>query len=101
MSRHLATVVRHPEAVFQIYTNGTLIMEQFADKLQDLGNATPLLSVNGFEEANDSIKGKGNFKTVVRAMELPGSPEVPSVPFPLVGKKCAPPQLQARKRQLP
>ncbi len=60
----------HPEAVFQIYTNGTLVTEQLADKLQDLGNAIPLLSINGFEEANDSIRGAGNFRTVVRAMEL-------------------------------
>jgi MoaA/NifB/PqqE/SkfB family radical SAM enzyme len=60
----------HPEAVFQIYTNGTLVTEQLADKLQDLGNAIPLLSINGFEHANDSIRGKGNFQTVVRAMDL-------------------------------
>ena len=60
----------HPEAVFQIYTNGTLITEELADRLQDMGNAIPLLSVNGFEEANDSIRGKGNFATVVRAMEI-------------------------------
>lgn len=60
----------HPEAVFQIYTNGTLITEQLADKLQDLGNAIPLLSINGFEEANDSIRGAGNFRMVVRAMDL-------------------------------
>lgn len=60
----------HPEAVFQIYTNGTLVTEQLADKLQELGNAIPLLSINGFEKANDSIRGKGNFQTVVRAMEL-------------------------------
>ncbi|MGO9307824.1 MAG: radical SAM protein [Spirochaetia bacterium] len=60
----------HPEAVFQVYTNGTLITEQLADRLQELGNVIPLLSINGFEEANDAIRGKGNFRAVVRAMEL-------------------------------
>jgi len=60
----------HPEAVFQIYTNGSLVTEQLTDKLQDLGNAIPLLSINGFEDSNDSIRGKGNFQTVVQAMDL-------------------------------
>ncbi len=60
----------HPDAVFQIYTNGTLITEKLADRLQGLGNAIPLLSINGFEKANDSIRGSGNFQTVVRAFDL-------------------------------
>jgi MoaA/NifB/PqqE/SkfB family radical SAM enzyme len=60
----------HSDAYFQIYTNGTLITESTADRLQKLANAMPLLSVNGFEEANDAIRGKGNFKAVSRAMDL-------------------------------
>ena len=60
----------HQDCIFQIYTNGTLITEAVADRLQALGNAIPLLSINGFEEANDGIRGRGNFQTVVRAFDL-------------------------------
>ncbi|HVP19156.1 MAG TPA: radical SAM protein [Spirochaetia bacterium] len=60
----------HPDAIFQIYTNGTLVTEAVADRLQALGNVIPLLSINGFEEANDGIRGRGNFQTVVRAFDL-------------------------------
>ena len=66
----LDLIEAHPDAVFQIYTNGTLITEKLADRLQALGNAIPLLSINGFEEANDGIRGEGNFQTVVRAFDL-------------------------------
>ncbi len=60
----------HPDAIFQIYTNGTLIDEETADRLHSLGNGIPLLSINGFQEANDAIRGEGNFNTVVRAFDL-------------------------------
>ncbi len=73
----LDLIEAHPDAVFQIYTNGTLITEKLADRLQALGNAIPLLSINGFEDANDGIRGKGNFQTVVqglRPVEGPGDP---------------------------
>ncbi|MGA2762021.1 MAG: radical SAM protein [Spirochaetia bacterium] len=66
----LDLIEAHPDAIFQVYTNGTLITESLADRLQSLGNVIPLLSINGFEEANDSIRGRGNFQTVVRAFDL-------------------------------
>ena len=66
----LDLVEAHPDAIFQIYTNGTLITEELADRLQALGNTIPLLSVNGFEEANDAIRGPGNFQAVVRAFDV-------------------------------
>ncbi|MGA2479247.1 MAG: radical SAM protein, partial [Spirochaetia bacterium] len=60
----------HPDVFFQIFTNGTLITGKIADKLQKAANAAPILSLNGFEEENDSIRGKGNFKAVTSACEI-------------------------------
>ena len=65
-----AIMERHPDVCFQIFTNGTLIDGAAADRLQRLGNAIPLVSINGFEEANDAIRGKGNFRSVSRAFKV-------------------------------
>ena len=66
----LDLVEAHPEAIFQVYTNGTLITPELGDRLQELGNVIPLVSVNGFERENDAIRGPGNFAAVVRAFDL-------------------------------
>jgi MoaA/NifB/PqqE/SkfB family radical SAM enzyme len=59
----------HPDVFFQIFTNGTLITDRVADRLAELGNAVPLVSINGFEDANDAIRGKGNFRAVSAAFD--------------------------------
>ena len=59
----------HPDVFFQIYTNGTLITDAMADRLAKLGNAVPLVSINGFERDNDGIRGAGNFKAVSEAFD--------------------------------
>jgi MoaA/NifB/PqqE/SkfB family radical SAM enzyme len=59
----------HPDVFFQIYTNGTLITDAMADRLAKLGNAVPLVSINGFELDNDGIRGAGNFKAVSEAFD--------------------------------
>ena len=59
----------HPDVFFQIFTNGTLITDEVADRLQELGNAVPLVSINGFEADNDSIRGDGNFRAVSAAFD--------------------------------
>jgi MoaA/NifB/PqqE/SkfB family radical SAM enzyme len=64
-----ALMAAHPDVFFQIFTNGTLITEETADRLAALGNAVPLVSINGFEGANDSIRGEGNFRAVSTAFE--------------------------------
>jgi MoaA/NifB/PqqE/SkfB family radical SAM enzyme len=64
----LDLMAAHPDTFFQIFTNGTLIDDATADRLRKLGNVMPLLSINGFEEANDGIRGEGNFRAVSSAM---------------------------------
>jgi MoaA/NifB/PqqE/SkfB family radical SAM enzyme len=54
---------------FLIYTNGTLITEEVAKKLSELGNATPAISVEGFELDTDWRRGRGVFKSVLEAWE--------------------------------
>lgn len=66
----LDLVARHPDHVFMTYTNGTLINEAVARRLGELGNLTPSISVEGFEEETDRRRGKGTYAKVMRAMEL-------------------------------
>ena len=48
----------HPDCFFQIFTNGQMITEAKAERLRELGNATPLVSIEGLDEASDTRRGK-------------------------------------------
>ncbi len=54
---------------FLVYTNGTLITEKVAKRLAELGNVTPCISIEGFEEHTDARRGKGVHKKILAAME--------------------------------
>jgi len=50
---------RHPDCYFQIFTNGHYIDDAMAKELRRVGNATPLISVEGNEPVSDQRrKGK-------------------------------------------
>jgi MoaA/NifB/PqqE/SkfB family radical SAM enzyme len=59
----------HDDAIFQIYTNGTLIDDKRADEFAALGNAVPCISVEGFESETDERRGNGSFRKVSAAMD--------------------------------
>ena len=61
---------KHRECYFVAFTNGTLIDEKFADEMARVGNFSVTLSVEGFEEENDSRRGKGCFDRVMHAMDI-------------------------------
>jgi MoaA/NifB/PqqE/SkfB family radical SAM enzyme len=48
----------HPDCYFQIFTNGQLITNKVARRLRRLGNATPLISIEGSEVASDIRRGR-------------------------------------------
>ena len=54
---------------FMMYTNGTLITREVAKRFAELGNVTPAISVEGWEEQTDYRRGKGVFKKILKAME--------------------------------
>ncbi|MDA8299295.1 MAG: radical SAM protein [Deltaproteobacteria bacterium] len=59
---------RNNDCYFQIYTNGSLIDGKTAERLSNLGNVFPCISVEGFENETDERRGNGHFKKVVTAM---------------------------------
>ncbi|MFT4543152.1 MAG: MoaA/NifB/PqqE/SkfB family radical SAM enzyme, partial [Planctomycetota bacterium] len=49
----IAMLEAHPDCYFQIFTNGQPIDDAMAAELRRVGNATVLISVEGFEEVSD------------------------------------------------
>ncbi|MBD3345899.1 MAG: radical SAM protein [Chitinivibrionales bacterium] len=57
------------DAYFLMYTNGTLITNDIARRLADLGNLTPAVSLEGFEDQTDKRRGKGTYGKIMNAFE--------------------------------
>ena len=54
----LDLLAQHPDCFFQIFTNGQLITDKTAKAMRQLGNCTPLISIEGMEVASDERRGK-------------------------------------------
>jgi MoaA/NifB/PqqE/SkfB family radical SAM enzyme len=48
---------RHPDCYFLLFTNGTLLTQGVAARMRDLGNVSPLISVEGLESVSDVRRG--------------------------------------------
>jgi MoaA/NifB/PqqE/SkfB family radical SAM enzyme len=59
---------KYNDMYFMFYTNGTLIGDDVADQLYDLGNAGAVISLEGFEKATDARRGKGVYRKVMDTM---------------------------------
>jgi len=53
----LRVLEAHPDCYFQIFTNGHFLTDEVAAELRRLGNASPLISVEGTEVVSDQRRG--------------------------------------------
>lgn len=60
---------KHRDQAFMMYTNGTLLNDEKVDDLLRLGNLSPAISVEGWEEETDARRGKGVYEKVMAAMD--------------------------------
>jgi len=67
----------HPDCEFLSFTNGTLIDEEFCQEMLRVKNFVPAISLEGFEDANDSRRGQGVYEKVHKAMALMKSHKLP------------------------
>lgn len=67
----------HPDCEFLAFTNGTLIDDEFCKEMLRVKNFVPAISLEGFEDANDSRRGQGIYQKVTHAMELLKSYKLP------------------------
>ena len=66
----LEFLAAHPDCYFQIFTNGQLITEKTARRLREIGNSTPLISIEGREVVSDERRGKKDvFARTLRGLE--------------------------------
>ena len=47
----------HPDCYFLLFTNGTLISDEIAGRIREIGTISPLISIEGLEEVSDERRG--------------------------------------------
>jgi len=60
---------QHPEQIFMVYTNGTLIDKVRAQRIASVGNLLPAVSVEGFKNETDNRRGEGTYRRILDAFE--------------------------------
>ena len=59
----------HPQIFFQVYTNGTLMTQEKAKRLSELGNILIVISIEGYEEETDRWRGEGVYTKIMNAFD--------------------------------
>ena len=66
----LDLLAAHPDCYFQVFTNGQFITEKVAKRLREIGNTTPLISIEGREFTSDERRGKKDvFNRTLRGLD--------------------------------
>jgi MoaA/NifB/PqqE/SkfB family radical SAM enzyme len=61
---------QYPEILFPIFTNGTMLDDDYLKLLDDNRNLVPILSIEGDEKITDSRRGTGVYRQLVESMEV-------------------------------
>lgn len=65
----LSAAARHPEIVFPVFTNGTLMDAKMLELFDGSRNLVPVLSIEGEKAATDSRRGAGVYDKLTEAMK--------------------------------
>lgn len=60
----------YPRTSFYVATNGTKITAEMVSRLADMGNICPMISIDGFQESTDAVRGRGVYQQVLATMQL-------------------------------
>jgi MoaA/NifB/PqqE/SkfB family radical SAM enzyme len=60
---------KYDDMFFLVYTNGTLINDEAAERLAKSANVTPAISVEGFESQTDQRRGGGTHRKILKTFE--------------------------------
>lgn len=77
---------KYPDIWFSVFTNGTLIDDDFAEQALLARNLVFLVSVNGDENENDKIRGNGTYERTFRGVTRLREKRVPFGISVTVGK---------------
>jgi MoaA/NifB/PqqE/SkfB family radical SAM enzyme len=73
----LDLIEQYPHVLFHIYTNGTLITSQVAERLSRMGNVIVVISIEGFQGNTDQRRGAGVFEEILTAFQRLRQSKVP------------------------
>jgi len=60
---------KHRDCSFLVYTNGTRIDDGVVERLQQCGNASPAISIEGWREQTDFRRGEGVYDRIMDTMD--------------------------------
>ena len=60
----------YPEILFPVFTNGTLLNEDYLKLFDKNRNLVPIISIEGDEDVTDSRRGEGIYKQIVDSMDV-------------------------------
>ena len=65
----LTMASKYPEILFPVFTNGTMIDDDYLKLFDKNRNLVPVFSIEGDEKTTDSRRGKGVYSTLINSME--------------------------------
>ena len=65
----IAAAAEHGDILFPIFTNGTLLNDEYLSLLEKHRNLVPVFSIEGGEDTTDTRRGAGIYRRVQTAME--------------------------------
>ena len=65
----IKTATDYKNILFPVFTNGTMIDDEYLDLFDKFRNIVPVISIEGDESNTDTRRGKGIYQTVMKAME--------------------------------
>jgi len=60
----------HPEAAFQVFTNGSLLDEAMVKRLAVAANVLVVVAIEGWKETTERRRGRGSFDRVLSLMDM-------------------------------
>ncbi len=67
---HLFRMIEeHPNLLFQVYTNGTLMNKEVARRFRE-NNVIVVISIEGYENETDAWRGKGVYRKIMDAFDM-------------------------------
>lgn len=62
----------NPDSFFQIFTNGTLLGRESIDRMAEIGNVAPVISIEGDRQDTDERRGEGVYGQTMETMDRLG-----------------------------
>lgn len=63
------TLAHFPDMVFAVFTNGVLLSDAIAEKLQSLPHVIPVVSLEGHGDSTDDRRGPGVYRAIMASMD--------------------------------